>query len=426
MMLVSSMAWSQFIEEFRSAPNRRPPSSLTAQIDGFQAPRDINGNGSEDIGSIYRDSLFVRDGRTFEIIVGWKVEEAYKGFELTEFTLRNPGDPNENFNVTHAVGYYDKSTPGITIYNVDNGNAVYSNPDMVYIGAADFDQGGKAEILVVDVVNRQTVILGVKDADLDQNEPEEDILIQPLGKAYQLELKFQGKPQRRMTDFIDLDEARRKFDANGDGKAEIVMFKVNDQNEEVGIEVVNPANGNVAWDYDYPPEHIDEMRTAFHGFLDVNADDEMELYFGRNLVVTLDKAVHTLADGFRVAGFNDFNGDGYPEVIGFNSEEEKVQVWGAPASTSVVDGPALVGFNASIGPNPFDQMTHFRFDLSEDADVQLDVLNAQGQLVSRLLSGWKKAGHHSGRISDLDVSGLYFATWRVNGHIALTQQIIKK
>ena len=298
-LLVSSMAWSQFIEEFRSAPNRRPPSSLTTQIDGFQAPRDINGNGSDDLAVIYRDSLFVRDGRTFEIILGWKVEEGVK-FQLHDFSTRPPGDPFEEIKVTYAVGFYEKSTPGISIYDVDDGRVVYSNPDLVFVGVADFDQGGKAEILVVDVVNRQTVILGVKDADLDQNEPEEDILIQPLGRTYQLELKFQGKPQRRMTDFIDLDEARRKFDANGDGNAEIVMFKINDQNEETGIEVINPANGNIVWDYDYPMEHVDEMRGVFHGFIDVNADDEMELYFGRNLVVTLDKVVHTLADGFRV------------------------------------------------------------------------------------------------------------------------------
>jgi hypothetical protein len=425
MTLVSSMAWSQFIEEFRSAPNRRPPGSLTAQIDGFQAPRDINGNGSEDLRGIYRDSLFFRDGRTFEILLSWKVEEG-ESIQAHDFSSRPPGDPFEEIKVTFAAGYQDRSNPGINIYDVDNGNVVYTNPNMVFVGVADFDQGGKAEILAVDVANRQTVILGVKDADLDQNEPEEAPMIDPLGGAYQLELKFQGRPQRRMTDFLDPDEARRKFDANGDGKAEIVLFKVNDQNEETGIEVINPANGNVIWDFDYPAEHLAEMRSKFHGFLDVNGNDELELFFGKNLVVTLDKAVHEIAEGFEIVGFNDFNGDGYPEVIGFNSTEEKVQVWGAPTSTSIVDGPALDGFNVTIGPNPFDQTTHYAFDLTEGADVQLDIINAQGQLVTRLLSGWKEAGKYGGSISGLTQSGLYFAAWRINGHVAQTQQIIKK
>ena len=125
------------------------------------------------------------------------------------------------------------------------------------------------------------------------------------------------------------------------------------------------------------------------------------------------------------AGFNDFNGDGYPEVIGFNSEEEKVQVWGAPSSTSIVD-EVISGFEARISPNPFYDPPTYHYHISQGADVQLDVFNAQGQLIRRALSGWKTAGSHSGSLHGISRPGLYFTTWRVNGHITQTQQIIKK
>lgn len=48
-----------------------------------------------------------------------------------------------------------------------------------------------------------------------------------------------------------------------------------------------------------------------------------------------------------------------------------------------------------IYPNPFTQSTTFRYTLSEDAEVEVQIYNAIGQLVSQPENRWQPAGLHA-------------------------------
>ena len=72
-------------------------------------------------------------------------------------------------------------------------------------------------------------------------------------------------------------------------------------------------------------------------------------------------------------------------------------------------------------PNPFRGATILRFDLSEEADVSLELFDLSGRRVATLLHGRQPAGQHSVRWSPVSggdgglEAGLYFASFRAGG-----------
>ncbi len=83
-------------------------------------------------------------------------------------------------------------------------------------------------------------------------------------------------------------------------------------------------------------------------------------------------------------------------------------------ATGVPEAPAAYRF-AGNHPNPFNPKTSIRFDLPDAQHVRLDLFDAEGRLVRRLLDETRGPGYHSivwdgrdGRGSSL-ASGLYFA-----------------
>ena len=60
------------------------------------------------------------------------------------------------------------------------------------------------------------------------------------------------------------------------------------------------------------------------------------------------------------------------------------------------------------GPNPFNPSTQLEYNLSEDADIELQVFNIVGQRVLTLQSGHMTAGKHQVEFNGSDLaSGLY-------------------
>ncbi|WP_456440887.1 T9SS type A sorting domain-containing protein [Caldithrix abyssi] len=67
-------------------------------------------------------------------------------------------------------------------------------------------------------------------------------------------------------------------------------------------------------------------------------------------------------------------------------------------------------------PNPFNPTTTISFRLGKQVNVELNIYNAQGKLVSRLLEGQKNAGVHQAQWDATGFSsGIYFITLKVNG-----------
>ncbi|RKX24204.1 MAG: hypothetical protein DRP46_13595 [Candidatus Zixiibacteriota bacterium] len=90
---------------------------------------------------------------------------------------------------------------------------------------------------------------------------------------------------------------------------------------------------------------------------------------------------------------------------------EVVSEWGPPESSSPE-------FNLQNYPNPFNPTTAISFELSQQANVSLEVYNILGQQVSQLVNGELQPGVHiyewdSGKIEGLS-SGIYFYRLQVD------------
>ncbi len=413
-------AFAQFVEEFRSEPNRRPPASLTAQIDGFREILDINDNGSPDIRSSFGDSLFVRDGLTRDIILRWKVEEG-ESVVMDKFNERPPGTGFEEIKVTFIAGYsLDKSSTKLTLYEISDARKTQVYDDFRFIGIADFDDGGKPEILAYDVANRQTVILGYQNADVNTREPESDEIVRPLGLAYNLDLKFESDMRRHLIGSRNAMEANSKFDMNGDGHPEIVMFVENDQNEILGLEVLNAKSKTKIWSFQFPTSHLTELQSQFHGFFDVNGDGETELLFGKNTVVTLDQEVHTIDPNFELLMIRDIDADGFPDLLGKGLADTTVQVFGKSLSTSIHSINEIEYLNVEIAPNPFSESIKFNVSLAQEAHLTLSIFNSAGAWLVTLFDGKKGAGNHELFWSPESLqSSIWYARLNVDGAVSV-------
>lgn len=78
-------------------------------------------------------------------------------------------------------------------------------------------------------------------------------------------------------------------------------------------------------------------------------------------------------------------------------------------------------------PNPFNPVTHIRFDLPEATDLKLTVYNIQGQEIATLLNGYKEAGSHE-LVFDATglASGLYFYRFESQKYNAVKRMLLVK
>jgi flagellar hook assembly protein FlgD len=67
--------------------------------------------------------------------------------------------------------------------------------------------------------------------------------------------------------------------------------------------------------------------------------------------------------------------------------------------------PGLVTKLESIYPNPFNPSTTIRFQLSQAAEISLEIYNIKGQKVATLTNGHKTAGTHTAIWNGIDNSG---------------------
>ncbi len=424
LLVTAGNAMGQFVEVWRSARNRRPPSNLTAQIDGFQSPTDVNFNGSPDIIMIWNDTMLViQDGGTAEIITNWSakpVDDIYLG----SFTER-PGNP---YSVTHVVGAVtDKEYPLMWIHDLESKETVDYDGYLI-ITMTNFVGGDYPEILAYDANNRQAVLLAHQGDAGIWAEP----VVYPAGvdatAAYSLSLLYESEPGRILARRATARQAQSRSDLNGDGIPEIVVFVEDDEGNTLGMVVFNAATQNVAWEFPFPEAHLEELRGAFHGFFDVDADGVPEAYFGNRTVVTREKTVHEIAPGFEIVSFLDLNGDDFPEVLGRNRQDSTVQIWTRSEVTNTTEALASQ-LDIQIAPNPFQENSQIRFVLDESARVQLDIFDIQGRQIARLIDDRLPAGPHQAAWRPAAWSpsgGIWFYRLAVNGTIVTGKMVQAK
>ncbi len=75
-------------------------------------------------------------------------------------------------------------------------------------------------------------------------------------------------------------------------------------------------------------------------------------------------------------------------------------------------------------PNPFNPSTLIRFQVPTAGDVQLQIYDIQGNLVSTLTDGWQKAGSYEASFDGTDLSsGIYLARFTA-GDIVQTEKLV--
>lgn len=377
-LLATSALYGQFIEEFRSEKMRRPPAGLIAQIDGYLPTRDINGNGSPDIIFNRNDSLTVMDGMTRQVILQWNFLNGWP-VVMDEFYKRKPGTGFEEIKVTVIVSYsLDKSSPGIILQEIETHGATYSYPNYRFIGIADFDQGGKPEILAYDVPNQQTVILGYQNADLKKSSPENVPNVPTSASNYTLNLKYESKTKHSFLRRQTPQETQKMHDFNNDGHAELILLHEDGNGNTKGLTVRDAISHDILWRYEFDSLHLKDLQKGFRGFYDINGDNEIELIFGNHTVVTLDKTTHVIDSLFETIMILDIDNDGFADIIGRNHQDSTIQIWGKLLTTSTTDIEPL---SLNIYPNPSNEYIVLRNEQLNSIDLDIKVFDVAGNLV---------------------------------------------
>ncbi len=84
--------------------------------------------------------------------------------------------------------------------------------------------------------------------------------------------------------------------------------------------------------------------------------------------------------------------------------------------------------NIGISPNPGYDFVQVQYDLEEAADIQVQLLNLQGQVVKQLDGGTHEAGNYMQVLDNLNniQQGMYFLVIRNNGKVTSTQKWMKQ
>ena len=87
----------------------------------------------------------------------------------------------------------------------------------------------------------------------------------------------------------------------------------------------------------------------------------------------------------------------------------------------------MVSSSVQNFPNPFSEMTHIQFNLSESSDVTLDIYNSSGQKIRTLVDTRLPAGDHvfTWRPGDLP-SGIYMYTIITEGSSISKHMLLRK
>src|SRR3990167_3692246 len=193
-------------------------------------------------------------------------------------------------------------------------------------------------------------------------------------------------------------------------------------------------NFDIVWDFTFPDEHKENILKGFHGFVDADGNGVKEAIFGNNLAITLDGTVHTIAENFVTLDVNDIDSDGFEDIIGINTVDSSVVVYGIKTSTSAADNyKAEIHFRLFQNyPNPFNPNTTISYSVYQAGDVDLTIFNSLGQVVRTLVSETKSAGEYTltwnGRNDAGQVvsSGPYFYRLKIGESVQTRRMLLLK
>ncbi len=394
---------------------------------------DMNHNGSPDIVIIRNNVLYIFDSKTkeklWEFILTSQVHidnsfVTFGGFALFDDTdivhiilgIVNSIDQSNCYTViintqTNEVEYNNVGKP-VAILHLPNGHPVVLSYD---------DQSNVSRIIGILVALKASY---TNNSNLSQIHHAED---------FSLALKYKSEPGFQLAYDPELFSSPDKSDLDGDGYPDFPML-IADSGNVTGMVVRGGDSIEVIWHYDFPEENKTEMLKGFHGFADLNGDGEKEAILGDNLAVTLDGAVHIIAENFEILDIQDVDNDGYDDIIGLNTEDRTIVVYGLQSATSVTDSDLeRIGFYLFQNyPNPFNPSTNISFSVVKEGEVSLTIYNELGQKVRTLLNQFEHTGNYTlswdGRNDEGNVlsSGRYFYSLQTGNLIQARKMLFLK
>ena len=319
---------------------------------------------------------------------------------VLSFTLDGKGTDVNVEEIELAVVIYDNDCKYLWVVNQSTEVIEFQNGDdpLTLVAVLEHPDNGKQIIAVeLDGGRKVTVLIDTSgNSTAGSHASDGGRKLPGFSGGYQLELKFQAEPGWRLAYDPDLFDPRHDMDIDGDERMDLPMIIEDDNNEPIGVVVRGGDNFDVLWQFPFPEEHKENILKGFFGFVNLYGDANKEVVLGENLVVTLDGTVHTIAENFVTLDVNDVDGDGYEDIIGLNTTDSTIVVYGAMTATSVEGyDPAEIHFRLFQNyPNPFNPSTTIAYSVAQPGAVELMVYNLLGQAVRTLFRGQQGAGDY--------------------------------
>ena len=256
-------------------------------------------------------------------------------------------------------------------------------------------------------------------------------------------LGYDSGPGFRLPDLLESAKMsfRDRFDLNGDGISDMVLRRVDEQDNPVEMVVVDLAAGGVeilTLSFEDITRSVGLGVVRLVGFFNMNGDSGKEVVFRSReklAIFTVDLAggKHSADDPFvlpaRRAAVLDLDGDGLLEVIIQNSETQSVQVWGSSgASTATEDDIARAMHRLFQNyPNPFREATTIGYEVEQAGPVTITIYDILGRAIRTLVDQHQPIGTYHIAWDGRDAggravaSGTYFYRLRVRETVSSKQ-----
>lgn len=443
-----------FIVKYQSPAGQMPAFLDNIINQGNMVSQDFDGNGIPDLAVFQFDdngnntvNLNIYNGFGLEVLFG-------QTFIVT---------PNVQGDIPTIVGYTDFGnglTPGtgttsiiirsattgiqfdtlppnvtniITILNTSTNQADYCCSNCRLLAITDMDNDGYPDMIIGDMQAATLKIVGV-DTQVDPLTGEGENTFENYAldfrDDYTLSLKYESETDQflawRNLKFNSLDD----LDLQGDGIPELTTL-ITSEGEVEGMKIFDGLNHTNVWGFSFPQEHFDNiLGGGFHGFFDLNGDGEKEVLLGNNLVVTLDQTVHPIGENFVIQAIQDIDGDAIPELLGTDTVQNVIQVWGKSTTTSTSAYQKILGQLLQNYPNPFSEKTRIEYNIAAPGQVKLLVFDANGILVEVLVNEKQTPGSYQVLWDPVQSFGIplacghYYYQLQVDGHVQTNKMIM--
>ncbi len=234
---------------------------------------------------------------------------------------------------------------------------------------------------------------------------------------------------------------RNRFDLNGDDIPDMVLRRVDEQDNPVEMVVVDLAAGGVEiWTLSFEDitRSVGLGVVRLMGFFAMHGDSvEVAIFRSRDSLaifpVNLTSGKHSADDPFvlpaRRAAVLDLDGDGLLEVIIQNSETQSVQVWGSSGTGTATEDDIARALHRLFQnyPNPFREATTIGYEVEQAGPVTITVYDILGRAIRTLVDQHQPRGTYHIAWDGRDAggrtvaSGTYFYRLRVREAVSSKQ-----